>query len=234
MKLKKFIPNSLYSRFLLIIAIPVLIVQLVSIYVFFYYHIDNISKHMARSIVSEIIFIKENAKNKDYQEYLSKLSKTLKIQYKSKKISNNQEKNQNYINYFAKFKYINPIINPYNQFKKELSKHTFTKFKIKPNKNNKKTIILEIYDQNNIISFQIHKKRIYNSSQYVFTLWMVLTAIITLYISLIFLKNQIKSIKILSATAEKIGKGFNSQEIKVSGPKETRSLAISFKKMLRV
>lgn len=226
MKLKKFIPNSLYTRFLLIIVIPILIVQIVSLYVFFYTHIDNISKHMARNVVEEMNFVKDIIDDSEKQMFLREFSNQVSLNYKM--IDDAQKINFN--NHNHSFKYIRPIIDPLNQFKKELQKQNLTPFTIIKSENDK-IIEVAIKHYDKIILFEIVKKRIYSSSGYVFILWMALTAIITLYISLIFLKNQIKSIKILSKAAEKIGRGLHDQEIKIFGSKEVRSLAISFKKM---
>ena len=69
-KLKKFIPESLYGRFLLMIALPALIVQIVSIYVFFYTHLDVVSKHMARNVVEEMAFIKNYVSRPNYENLI--------------------------------------------------------------------------------------------------------------------------------------------------------------------
>ena len=228
MKLKKLIPNSLYARFLLIIAIPILIIQVVSIYVFFYTHIDNISKHMARGVVAQISFIKDTYNKTKYRTFLNDLSKNININYAISK--NAPSKTHSSINN-SDYHYIRPIIDPYNQFKKELRKNHMTPSAIYSSGVNNKTVIVEIPHNGNVILFEIPKKRLISSSVYVFTLWMALTAIITLTISLIFLKNQVRSIKQLSKAAEKLGRGLDNPQIKAYGSKEVRSLAISFKKM---
>ncbi len=60
---------------------------------------------------------------------------------------------------------------------------------------------------------------------------MFLTALVTSFISIIFLRNQIRSIKYLSFAAEKFGRGQDVPNFKPSGSKEIRSVAISFIKM---
>ncbi len=52
--LKKFIPKTLFGRFVLIIVIPTIIVQIIAVYIFYYTHIDRNSKYMARSLIGEI------------------------------------------------------------------------------------------------------------------------------------------------------------------------------------
>jgi two-component system osmolarity sensor histidine kinase EnvZ len=60
---------------------------------------------------------------------------------------------------------------------------------------------------------------------------MILTAFITSLISIIFLRNQIRSIRDLSEAAKKFGHGQDAPDIKPTGSKEIRSLALSFIKM---
>jgi two-component system osmolarity sensor histidine kinase EnvZ len=60
---------------------------------------------------------------------------------------------------------------------------------------------------------------------------MALTALITAIISIIFLRNQIRSIRNLSESAEKFGRGLDAPNFKPSGSQEIRSLSLSFIKM---
>ena len=62
-------------------------------------------------------------------------------------------------------------------------------------------------------------------------MWMVLTSILASLIAIIFLKNQIKSIKGLSIAAEKLGRGGDAPDFKPSGAREIRSVGISFIRM---
>jgi two-component system osmolarity sensor histidine kinase EnvZ len=233
-KLKKLVPRSLYGRFLLIITIPALLVQIVSIYVFYYTHLDVVSKHMARSVITEISFIKNSVINFGYQQLPKDFAKEVgldfsfeekrKLKKKSKIADSNWKKSRFY-------NYINPLIDPYNQFKIELKNYGLTPFEIYKNPDDDSLIIIKIQAQQGVISFDVPTKRITSSSSYVFTLWMVLTSIITSLISIIFLKNQIRSIGNLTEVAEKFGRGEDVKNFRPSGSKEIRSLAISFIKM---
>jgi len=60
---------------------------------------------------------------------------------------------------------------------------------------------------------------------------MILTAFITSIISIIFLRNQIRSIRQLSKAAEKFGRGQDAPDLNPHGSEEIRSLTISFIKM---
>ena len=233
-KLKKFIPHSLYGRFLLIIVVPTLIVQLVSIYVFYYTHLDAISKHMARNVIGEMVFIKNSINKPGYENVLQDLSRNFDLKFsfeesrrlkkKSKIGDSNWEKSKFY-------DYINPVIDRYNRFKSELKSHRLTPYEIFENPEDDNLLIVKVQTPQGVISFDVQIKRISSSSGYVFTFWMILTAIITSIISIIFLRNQIRSVRELSSAAEKFGRGQDAPNIRPQGSEEIRSLAISFIKM---
>lgn len=234
MKFKKFIPRSLYGRFLLIIVAPILVIQLVSIYVFYYTHLDVISKHMARNVVSEMSFIKKSVNNPEYERLLSNFAKNIDLDFSFEEKRKLRKRSKIGDSDWRKSKiydYINPLIDPYNRFKSELESNKLTPYEIYENPENDNYIIVKIQTSSGLISFDVPVKRITSSSAYLFTFWIILTALITSIISIIFLKNQIRSIRELSSSAEKFGRGQDAPNFKPTGSKEIRSLAISFIKM---
>lgn len=232
MILKKLMPKSLYGRFLLIIVLSTLIVQLVSIYVFYYTHLDVITKHMARGVIEEMVFVQKSINKPGYQTLLKDLSQNTGLDFsfeqkrrlKRKKIADSAwEKNKFY-------KYINPLIDPYNRFKSELASHGLKPYEIFENHDDD-FITVKVQAGQGLISFDVPIKRIASSSAYVFTFWMVLSALITSLISIIFIRNQIRSLRELSIAAEKFGRGQDAPHLKPTGSDEIRSLSISFIKM---
>ena len=233
MPLKKFMPRSLYGRFLLIIVLSTLIVQLVSIYVFYYTHLDVISKHMARSVIEEMVFVQKSVNKPGYQALLQDLSENTGLSFsfeerrrlKKKKIGDSDWKQNKFYNY------INPLIDPYNRFKSELESHGLKTYEIFENPDDDNFITVKVQTRQGLISFEVPVKRITSSSAYVFTFWMMLSALLTSFISIIFLRNQMRSLRELSAAAEKFGRGQDAPNLKPTGSDEIRSLTISFIKM---
>ncbi len=232
-KLKKFLPRSLYGRFLLIIIVSSLVVQIVSIYVFFYTHLDVISKHMARSVIEEMVFVKNSINKPGYQSLLNELSENTGLQFsfenrrrlKKKKIADS-DWSQSRI-----YDYINPLIDPYNRFKSELDSYDLKPYEIFESREDDGIIIVKVQTAQGLLSFDVPVKRITSSSAYVFTFWMMLSAIVTSTIAIIFFRNQVRFVRELSDAAEKFGRGQDVPNIKPAGSEEIRSLTISFIKM---
>lgn len=232
-RLKKLIPRSLYGRFLLIVTLSAVIVQLVSIYVFYYTHLDVITKHMARSVVAEMVFVKKSINKPGYEKLLREMSQDTGVTFsleawrrlKKNKIADSDWKKSRI------YRFINPLIDPYNRFKSELEEHRLTPYEIYTNPEDPNYIVVRVQSSSGIISFDVPIKKITSSSAYVFTFWMILTVIITSWISIIFFRNQIRSIRVLNDAAEKFGRGQDVPDLKPSGSEEVRSLTISFIKM---
>jgi two-component system osmolarity sensor histidine kinase EnvZ len=188
---------------------------------------------MARSIVEEMAFVKKSVNKPEYKNLLRDFVENVGLNFsfeerrklKKKKIADSNW-TQNKVYY-----YLNPLVDPYNRFKSELESHDLVPYKIFENSDSSDFIIVKVQTEYGLLSFDVQTKRITSSSAYVFTFWMVLTAIITSLISIIFLRNQIRSIRQLRDTAEKFGRGQDAPSFKPGGSEEIRSLAISFIKM---
>ncbi len=232
-KIKKFIPRSLYGRFLLIIIISTLAVQVVSIYVFYYAHIDVISKHMARSVIEEMVFVKNSINKPGYQDLLNELSINTGLEFsfenrrrlKKNKIADSDWRKSKI------YDYINPLIDPYNRFKSELESHELTPYEIFESPDYNDIIIVKVQTKQGLLSFDVPVKRITSSSAQVFTFWMILSSFLASWAAIVFFRNQIRFVRELSDAAEKFGRGQDVPNLKPAGSEEIRSLTISFIKM---
>ena len=190
---------------------------------------------MARSVVAEMVFVKNAIDKPEYNAVLRNLSENTGISFtieerrrlKKKKIADSEWHKH------AIYQYVKPLIDPYNRFKSELEAHKLKPYEIYENSSNNDEdyITVKVQMKTNVISFEVPVKKITSSSSYVFTFWMMMTVVITSMISIIFFRNQIRSIRTLSDAAEKFGRGQNVSNLRPSGSQEIRSLTISFIKM---
>jgi len=94
-----------------------------------------------------------------------------------------------------------------------------------------RNIILYLNNHNKTLQIQLPYKAILNPTTDIFVLWIVFLTLLLLSISLIFSKNQIKSIIELADAAERYGSGESNYEYKPSGAKEIRQAGLAFLKM---
>ena len=219
---KKILPKRLFYRALLIVAIPIIVLQLVITIVFFDSLWIKTNKGMTRTLVNEIsTFIKayENEKsNKQELVDLFSLFLDLNIEFvKNKKIE-----------YVSSERWFSPI-------DRTLRRELKSKFKAGSYWFNttsyRELIDLRIKYENNYFKFLVPKDRVTSSSARIFALWITVPAIIMVIISLIFLKNQTRPISNLARAAEKFGKGEEIEEFKPSGALEIRQAGHEFDKM---
>ena len=219
---KGILPKRLFYRALLIVAVPILVLQLIITIVFFDSLWIKTNKGMTRALVNEIsTFIEVHDNEKTYKDELTNLFSIfldLNIEFfENKKFEN--EYNE---------RWFSPID---RTLRREL-KSNFNLGKYWFNTTSYKELIdLRIQYQNGYFKFLIPKDRVTSSSARIFALWITVPAIIMVIISLIFLKNQTRPITNLARAAERFGKGEEIEEFKPSGALEIRQAGHEFDKM---
>jgi len=220
--LKKILPKRLFYRALLIVAVPILVLQLVITIVFFDSLWIKTNKGMTRALVNEIntfIEVYDNEKF-DKNELLNLFSLFLDFNVeiiKDKKFEN--EYNERW------FSPIDRTLRRQLKSNFSLDGYWFDTTSYK------ELIDLRIKYQNGYFKFLIPKDRLTSSSARIFALWITVPAIIMVIISLIFLKNQTRPITNLARAAERFGKGEDTEEFKPSGALEIRQAGHEFDKM---
>ena len=97
--------------------------------------------------------------------------------------------------------------------------------------NYKELIDLRIKYQKGYFKFLVPKDRVTSSSARIFALWITVPAMIVVFLSLIFLKNQTRPISNLAKAAERFGRGEEIEEFKPSGASEIRQAGYEFDRM---
>ena len=220
--LKQILPKRLFYRALLIVAIPVLVLQVVITIVFFDSLWIKTNKGMTKTLVKEIsTFIEVYDNEESDKEGLSNLF-SLFLDLNIELIENEN------FNIDYNERWFSPI-------DRTLRRELKTNFKYGKywfdTTNYKELIDLRIKYQNGYFKFLIPKDRVASSSARIFALWITVPALIMVFISLIFLKNQTRPITNLARAAERFGKGEKIEKFKPSGALEIRQAGQEFDKM---
>ena len=219
---KNILPKRLFYRALLIVAIPVIVLQLVITFVFFDSLWIKTNKGMTRALVNEIkTFLEvydDEIYNKDEITNLFSIYQDLNIEY--------VEDDKFIYNYDDRW--FSPID---RTLRRELKSKFGSEGFWFSSTNYKELIDLRIRYQKGYFKFLVQKDRVTSSSARIFALWITVPAFIMVFISLIFLKNQTRPITNLARVAEKFGKGEEIEEFKPSGAAEIRQAGYEFDKM---
>jgi len=220
--LKKILPKRLFYRALLIVAVPVLVLQLIITFVFFDSLWIKTNKGMTRALINEIsTFVKvyDNEELiKDELKNTFSLFLDLNIE-----LVNNQT-----FDYQYNERWFSPID---RTLRREL-KSNFNLGEFWFNTTDYKELIdIRIKYEDGYFKFLVPKDRVSSSSARIFALWITVPAIIMVMISLIFLKNQTRPITNLARAAERFGKGEELEEFRPSGAMEIRQAGHEFEMM---
>jgi len=220
--LKKILPKQLFYRSLIIVAAPIIIMQITISIVFFDSLWIKTNKGMTKALVNEINTFVEVYNNENYDK--KEITNLFSI-YQDLNIEFIQDNN---FQYNFDERWFSPID---RTLRREL-KSRFGSGQFWFNtKSYKELIDLRIKYQSGYFKFLVPRDRITTSSARIFALWITLPAILVIFIAILFLKNQTRPITKLAEASEKFGKGEDVEEYRPSGALEIRKAGLEFDRM---
>ncbi len=219
---KDILPKRLFYRALLIVAVPVLVLQLVITIVFFDSLWIKTNKGMTKALVNEINTFIEFSSNENFD--IEEIKDLFSV-YQDLNIEFFEDKS-------FEFQFEERWFSPIDRTLRRELKSKFGNNKFWFNTTDYKELVdLRVKFKNGYFKFLIPKDRVTSSSARIFALWITVPAIIMVIISLIFLKNQTRPITNLAKAAERFGRGEEIEEFKPSGAAEIRQAGYEFDKM---
>ena len=222
--IKIVLPKGLFYRSLIIVAAPIIILQLIVSIVFFDSIWIKANKGMTRSLVSEIETLVDvyNQSDKNQINYITSIYKK-NYDY----VINVLEKEILSDSFERKF-------SPMDRSLRRELKSTFGSENYWFSTTNYMDIVeVKIRSDDKILQFLFPKEKIATSSVRLFILWLTVPSLILILIAILFLKNQTKPIVKLAKAAEKFGKGDYVNEFKTSGALEIRKASYEFDRMAK-
>ena len=220
--IKNLLPRRLFYRALLIVAVPIIVLQLVITIVFFDSLWIKTNKGMTRALVGEM--------------------KTFIVAYDNGKYNNNDLSGlfSIYLDLNVEFKTDDSFELPQKQrwfspidrtLRRELKSNIGTNNYWFDTTTYKELIHINIKHNDGYFEFFIPKDRVTSTSARLFGLWITLPALLMITIAIIFLKNQTRPIVNLAKAAEKFGRCEKVDEYRPSGAMEIRQAGLEFDKM---
>ncbi len=219
--IKNLLPKRLFYRGLLIVAVPIVVLQVIITLVFFDSLWIKTNKGMTKSLVSEIVTIIDIYNNES--------------EYNKKIVTDLYNKNFSFTVRFLKNEKLPDIkverwFSPMDrslrrELKPKINRYWFNTMAYE------EIVDLRIKFRDGILQIFFPKERIQASSIRIFALWITLPAILMITIAIIFLKNQTRPITKLAEASEKFGRGEDIEEFRPSGALEIRKAGLEFDKM---
>ena len=220
--IKNLLPKRLFYRALLIVAVPIIVLQLIITIVFFDSLWIKTNKGMTRALVGEMktfITAYDNGKyNNNDLSGLFSVYLDLNVEYKHEQLFDK----------LSKERWFSPID---RTLRRELKSNIGIGNYWFDTTTYKELIHINIKHNDGYFEFFIPKDRVTSSSARMFALWITLPALLMIAIAIIFLKNQTRPIVNLAKAAERFGRGENIDEYRPSGALEIRQAGLEFDKM---
>ena len=216
--LKKFMPEGLYSRSLLIIIVPIVLLQGILTFVFLDRHWQLVTRKLSSAVASEIVSfldLKDTlnfSKIKEVSENYYNMSITF---IPNQKIKDDAPKPLNLVE---------------NTLGKELSMRLENHFWIDAH-TLEKQVIVQIENGEGLYQFLLPRRNVYATNSHIFLVWMVISSLLLLSVAIMFMRQQIKPIEKLSKAAHQFGLGMKTENLKPSGATEVRRAAEAYLKM---
>lgn len=204
----------------MIIGTPLLLVQLISIWVFYDRHVDTITLRMARSLAGEIKIainhMKDYRKPADLVWILAEMQSNLEFRATFKAGEKLQTKQHigagGTVGWALKKTFKENFSQPYVIDTKSVYRHI------------KVTLQLE----NGVLEIVTSKKKMSTTTTELFVMWSIGSSVVMLLIAALFMRNQVRPIRRLAIAADSFGKGRDVPDFKPSGATEVRRASSAF------
>ena len=218
--IKNLLPKQLFYRGLLIVATPIIILQITISIVFLDSLWIKTTKGMTRALVSEVkTFIDAYDNDETNKEFVIVLFKE-HLKFNIKYVENKDLPKK------LEDRWYSPID---RSLRRELKSKNLEYWY--DTTSYKYLVDLKIKYHDGYFQFFIPRNRLTSSSARVFALWITLPALLMVAVALIFLKNQTRPIIKLAKASEKFGRGEDIGEYVPSGAMEIRQAGYEFERM---
>lgn len=219
------LPNTLFFRTMLLIFVPLILVQVVSIYAFFNGNWEKVGRRLSDNLASNIALAvdmtsQDNALLPTIQELYQKeygINVELIAGEEQLAVKTNTA-------YGKDYKIVTGFLEKSlrNQFPEAMTSVYLM--------NGRDDVVVLVEAQNGLYRFKTSTKKIFSSSIFGFVAWMIGTSLLLFLVATLFLRIQVRSIATLAQVAEDFGKGINTP-FKPYGSSEVRKAGIAFIKM---
>ena len=218
---KNIFPRRLFYRSLIIVAAPIILLQITITVVFFDSLWIKANKGMTRSLVGEIVTLVDLYDNE--------------AEFNKKIITELYNQNFNFSIKFLENETLPSVkterwFSPMDRTLRRELKSRFNNYWFDTT-SYKEIIDLRIKFKDDVLQIFFPKERITSSSARIFALWITLPAFLLIFIAILFLKKQTRPIVNLAKVAEKFGKGQHIEGFRPSGALEIRQAAYEFDRM---
>ena len=223
MQLREFLPKTLFGRMLSIILVPMILVQVITVFIFYERHWDTVTRHMAANLSSEIAFlIGDLGTSPDAEQIETVIAdgwQFFNFPVNFETTLTLPQKNNSVPKTYAE-----------EMLRTELSKRLSQNWQVDVD-TDPNLIFIDIQFDTGVLRVYASRKRIFSSTSWTFIGWTIGSSILMFGVALVFLRGQVRPIHRLANAARQLGLGRPAPDYRLEGAREVRLAGRAFQAM---
>jgi two-component system osmolarity sensor histidine kinase EnvZ len=217
---KGMLPRTLLGRSLLIIVAPLILLQIITTWVFFDRHWDTVTRRLANSIAGDIAMVIDTLRRDPSPEgqralfTMALVHTNLRIRLQPGAILENAPREL-------------PLNLLERRLYQALQERVNLPFEVAWH-DEREEVLIRVQLADAVLDVGTPSKRLFSSTTYIFILWMVGSSLVLFAVATLFMRNQVRPIRRLAHAVDSFGKGRDVSEFKPEGATEVRQAAAAF------
>ncbi len=223
MQLRNYLPKTLFGRMLSIILVPMILVQVITIFIFYDRHWDTVTRHMAGQLAADISLLADRLGETPDEATIELIQQT-GWQYFSFPVQYNAE---------AEFAGRN--VTPAASYAEEMLRYELG-VRLKQDwradlESDPHLVFVDLALDPGVLRIYASRKRIFSSTSWTFFGWTLGSSILLFAIALLFMRGQVRPILRLANAARALGLGRQAPDYRLEGAREVRLAGRAFQAM---
>jgi two-component system osmolarity sensor histidine kinase EnvZ len=214
--IKRALPRSLFGRSLLIIVMPLILLQVISTWIFYERHWDTVARRLASGVAGDIAMMAETMDvldGVDESRILRAATGLTELDYTFRPA--------------AVLPAAPGRVPRKGTLTDALEERVRRPFRI-DSVSDTHRILVAVQLTDGVLDVGVPRQRLYSSTTYIFVLWMVGSSMVLFAVATMFMRNQVRALRRLANAAENFGKGRHVANFKLEGATEIRQAAAAF------
>jgi two-component system osmolarity sensor histidine kinase EnvZ len=214
------------GRALLIILVPLLILQAIALQLFYGSHLDVISRRLAAGVAGDIAMVvgllerETQAEDRSwiFREAAWRLDLSLAHEAGARLAVTGAR----------------PAAMPWLPLEEDLATAMQERVRLPFDadwQSDPRSVIIRVQMPDGVLHVEVARKRLFSGTIYLFVIWLVGSSLLLFLVAAIFMRNQVRALRKISAAAEAFGMGRTAGPMKPEGAAEVRQAAIAFNRM---
>ncbi|HVC54424.1 MAG TPA: ATP-binding protein [Stellaceae bacterium] len=217
--IKRLLPQSMFGRSLLLIVMPLVLLQIISTWIFYDRHWEAVSYRFSADVAGDVAMVIDAMKltpsAAGRRHLFDRVGAVSELTFGLRRAA-----------------VLAPPGPPSGtmlqaKLRREMIDRVRRPFTIDAISHSHR-VLIAVQVPEGVLTVDVPLSRLYTPTTYIFIMWMVGSSLVLLCVAALFLRNQVKSLRRLAAAAEGFGKGRAVAFSKIEGALEVRQAAAAF------